>query len=217
MQQILQPQQEAFDYFKTLEWSKKKDLLSATISITDINASIHNHDFEICGFAQQQPNGMFSFEMVNKGNSKEGRTPAQCTTLVNYPVVWHTHPAVSKIYPSLVDVLKVIKYSSTHTSFIFTQFGFWRLHCPGGYAQLIIGVPQGTHENRLNVTNTDPLTLKIKGFLDEFYRKTGGGRTVTQEAVEYLTTSLNTEINGFGVRDFQIQWQPLDTEANYFL
>ena len=141
------------------------------ISLNQVELAMQ-YDYEICGYAEIEQDGKLSLYMVNRGRSKQDRDPASCDVGRSYPMIWHTHPNVSKVYPSLVDVLKVLKHSIKR-SYIFTPYGYWLLECPNKY-NWIIGVPRGYNENNMGY-NTDALTLEVKEFLDEFYRRSNRG------------------------------------------
>lgn len=181
------------------------------ISINDIYQSIMNNNFEICGYAELS-NGFWNLTIVNIGPPKVGNEPIACDTGVSYPVLWHTHPAVSKIYPSLVDIIKVIKHS-TVKSFIFTHYGYWELSCPNKYTS-VYGPPRGIPQNRWDVSNTDPVTLEINEFLTNFYNMTERGKVINNEAVSYLVNNLNQGINeGFGITGFLIEWKGMPPQG----
>ena len=102
------------------------------IKIHDIWNSIHRDDFEICGCAEQDTTGKYKLFFDARGPSKPPELRRYCQTKYNYGIVWHTHPACcqkpSKLYPSVEDLLKVIKHG-TSTSLIFCQYGVWRIDC----------------------------------------------------------------------------------------
>lgn len=43
--------------------------------------------------------------------------------------IWHTHPKVSKGYPSKEDIIKVLKNNKVEYSLIFTTWGIWVVNC----------------------------------------------------------------------------------------
>lgn len=172
------------------------------IGIEEVYQSIHRNDYEICGTADKLY-GKWMLYMTGQGESKQGRNPAECNTKQNYNVVWHTHPHVSKIYPSLADILKVLKHN-THTSFIFTKYGLWKLTCPNKYEWL-------RDENYRALISGD-----IEPVLDNFYYRTNNGKEISIDAVKYFTTMMNTGINtGYGIEDFSVEWMGM-SGLDYF-
>ena len=103
------------------------------LSIQHIWNSIQSNDFEICGCAEYDPNnGKYMLYQNGQGPSKPPADRRSCQTRHNYGIVWHTHPACceipSKLYPSVEDLLKVIKHGSS-TSLIFCLYGVWKIEC----------------------------------------------------------------------------------------
>ena len=42
--------------------------------------------------------------------------------------MWHTHPnSVKRFYPSVEDIVKILKHSSIYESFIFCKYGVWKM------------------------------------------------------------------------------------------
>jgi len=174
------------------------------ISIKDVYDSINKDNFEICGQAVQETDAHnIQLIYVNKGEEKLNRKPASCSTIVNYPMVWHTHPKVSKYYPSLVDIFKVIKHSS-NTSYIFTQYGFWHLYCPDEY-------------DGFDKLNENPLAIEVNKILDEFYYVSGTGREYNSEITYQLVDELNKTIQPH-INSFRIAWyEATDENLSYFV
>ena len=103
------------------------------LSIQDIWNSIQRDNFEICGCAELDPNnGKYALFQNGTGPPKPPAARRSCQTRYNYGIVWHTHPACceipSKLYPSVEDLLKVIKHGSS-TSLIFCLYGVWKIEC----------------------------------------------------------------------------------------
>ena len=51
-------------------------------------------------------------------------------------IIWHTHPYISKGYPSAEDIVKVLKNANILTSIIFTIWGIWQLDFSKSYPEL---------------------------------------------------------------------------------
>jgi len=99
------------------------------------------------------------------------------------PILWHNHPSTSKFYPSVEDILKVIKSRrdpevNIRVSLIFTNFGYWQL------------------ESINRVTNFDEYKHNIQRILDQLYHNTGKGRIFIPDPVTNCIVSLNMLLNG---------------------
>ena len=166
------------------------------ISIYDIynrENGLLEKNFEVCGQGIQESEAhKTQLVCIAKGSVKENMVPASCNTGQNYPVVWHTHPNVSKMYPSLVDIFKIVKHSS-HTSYIFTRYGYWLL----------------TYEDKdenFDSRLANPLVATIKADLDNFYHETGKGMQYNADAITYLVNNINAAMEEHGMAGYRIQW-----------
>jgi hypothetical protein len=122
------------------------------------------------------------FEMKNIGDeiivdaSGKNITRGSCES-ENSEYIWHTHPNISKYYPSLEDIQKVLKNKNiTIQSNIYTQYGYW-----------IIKIK---NENKLNLKIYDYSNV-ITPLLNNFYWKTEKGRAYNENEVNYLCMELN--------------------------
>lgn len=160
------------------------------IEISELYQDYLKLPFEVCGYISQQTDAhRLQLIIVAKGENKVKGQPASCSTGVNYPVVWHTHPIVTKIYPSLVDIFKVIKYPSI-TSLIFTQYGFWQLTCPTTYT-----APSDEFKDYINT------------FLDKFYFDGDGkGRQYNLNSINKLVYNINNAMKKGGITNYTISW-----------
>lgn len=142
--------------------------------------------------------------LVNRGDERVGAEPVACSTGVNYPIVWHTHPKTSKYYPSVVDIVKILKHSSK-ISYIFVPYGFWKLECPSVYSGFreMLGIKKEDYDN------ADKITQRIYFLLQNFYRATQKGKDFNKELVDGLVSQLNDQINKaprIKNNDFKITW-----------
>jgi|SRR3989304_2551058 len=77
-------------------------------------------EYEVCGYLKSS-NHYLNIYTENKGQKGE------CESRYR-KYMWHTHPSVSKAYPSATDIIKVIKNEVIITSIIFTVWGIWEIH-----------------------------------------------------------------------------------------
>jgi hypothetical protein len=97
---------------------------------------------------------------------------------VKAPIIWHTHSSVSKYYPSIEDINKVLKYPEINTSYIYTRYGYWKLDYRG--------------ENILTESEKRQISTDI---LDQFYHKTNNGREYNVDEINVLVSSINSAIS----------------------
>jgi hypothetical protein len=108
----------------------------------------------------------------------EGDRPACMYEDYSDGIIWHTHPV--KVYPSVEDVLKVIKSKNymIRVSNIFTPVGLWEL------------IP----EQRLDESSiSEEFITKLRRILDSIYFQTNNGREYSSyidRSVEMLTRFL---------------------------
>ena len=63
-----------------------------------------------------------------------------CTHSRYEPIIWHTHPNnVKRFYPSVEDIVKILKESTINESFIFCKYGLWNMVFRGTYSDRAIG------------------------------------------------------------------------------
>jgi hypothetical protein len=80
-----------------------------------------SNDYEICGNLFVKQNKCLTQEHIVVGK------PNECTFSGLSWVIFHTHPLVAKSYPSIQDVIKVVKHDVIQYSIIFTEFGIWNI------------------------------------------------------------------------------------------
>ena len=51
-----------------------------------------------------------------------------CSHVYYSKIIFHTHPNISKPYPSAEDILKIMKSFDIEYSVIFTSWGIWKLY-----------------------------------------------------------------------------------------
>ena len=85
---------------------------------------------EICGHVYNL-NGNIVLYCENVGSLKGEKMRGSCQHSKYSSVIWHTHPNISLPYPSMEDILKVIKPRNDSglisTSYIFTSIGIWSI------------------------------------------------------------------------------------------
>lgn len=149
------------------------------MTIEAIRTSIKNDNFEICGRILEGkilPGNILPENILYKdaaGPPKVEGERAFCHG-PNSQKIWHTHPHVSKYYPSFEDINSVLKHEEIQDSYIYTVFGFWHLHYTG--EKIILDKKQKEEIN-------DALTA--------FYRVTERGRSYNITGITALITEIH--------------------------
>lgn len=132
-------------------------------------------DYELCGTIEILRNKSYKYELLlhDKTLESTSSTRLSCNYEKYSNIIWHTHPHISKFFPSIEDILKVIKLRPKNIikdSYIVTGFGIWQL-------------------SSINYINIDvDIQKNIQQILDNLYRNTSRGR-------EYESNAVNTAIN----------------------
>ncbi len=147
---------------------------SKPISITEIRKSIDDDNFEICGYIDKVNR---KFIYINRGEPKKTKEKASCpfSEIKKHKYSWHTHPSISKYYPSTTDLWKNFKYNQK-TMIIFTRYGMWKIEYDGK-----------TKYNKIPQEIND----KIKKIEKFFYDNTNKGRDWNKEAVDKYKKEIN--------------------------
>jgi hypothetical protein len=117
------------------------------ISLEYIYNDLMNNNREICG---KQEDG--KFYLLSEGPLPPAKSSCQLDK--NYPIIWHTHPVSSKFYPSIQDILKVIKHS-TQISYIFTSQIIWIITCSNKWGTTPSFQKNGSVYNTLESINNN--------------------------------------------------------------
>jgi hypothetical protein len=169
------------------------------MDIENINAHLNNNNFEISG---KYENG--SFYMIHQGEPKIKGSQAS-VKIDNNLIIWHTHPSVSKYYPSVEDICKILKKHNDqeiYLSIIFTTHGIW------------------TFSNFMKTRNIDN---DLKKIIDEeintpFYEETNRGRNYNESEIQSYLSLIKELINNWGKEyDFDINFFRDNNEFQAFL
>jgi hypothetical protein len=175
--------------------TKRKQLGGGEVimSLEQIIDSINTSHAEICGYI----NGNKQFIKTNDGPEikldAQGKriSAGSCQMKQNYPKLWHTHPAISKYYPSFEDIVKVLKHQ-INISTIYTKYGYWVLKCPTQYEYF----PDAPYA----------FIPTVNKLLDNFYKQTNNGKDYNSVAIQFLTTHITTVIQNSFAKDFTLEW-----------
>jgi hypothetical protein len=163
-------------YRKTRKYRRNKKQRGGTdmiITLDNIIESITDTSQEHCGYIDRLGN----YVLTHIGPEKTETSRGTCNQ-VKAPIIWHTHSSVSKYYPSIEDINKVLKYPEINTSYIYTRYGYWKLDYRG--------------ENILTESEKRQISTDI---LDQFYHKTNNGREYNVDEINVLVSSINSAIS----------------------
>ena len=131
---------------------------------------------EVCGHLIAQEKGGY-LPYLNSVGEKD---TCQHSSYSKY--IWHTHPENSKGYPSVVDIVKVIKNRSIISkSFIFTTWGIWCV---------------SANPSHLNAKVLENIKKDLENYLADIYFATKKGKVLTNEhIVKKIINSISRKIN----------------------
>lgn len=147
-----------------------------TLSVAEIKNNGNNENFELCGRVRQ--NGQLKFFSRGKSKGSDGDEGRLSCIPPNAPTIWHTHPRISKFYPSVEDMCKVLKTTNQTTkSLIYTAVGMWTIESG---AKVWRSIPSEVYR-------------RLKGINDDLYRMSGHGRTDPgpQVLAQYMAALAN--------------------------
>jgi proteasome lid subunit RPN8/RPN11 len=169
------------------------------MDIENINTHLNNNDFEISGKYEND-----NFYMIHQGEPKlKGKRTS--VKIDNNLIIWHTHPSVSKYYPSVEDICKILKIhrnQEIYLSIIFTTYGIWAL------------------SNFMKTTNiSDDLQKVINEEINTpFYNQTNKGRTYNESEIQLYLSLIKGLINDWDQGyDFDIHFFTDTNEFQSFL
>uniref|UniRef100_A0A6C0CZR6 JAB domain-containing protein n=1 Tax=viral metagenome TaxID=1070528 RepID=A0A6C0CZR6_9ZZZZ len=100
-----------------------------TISLEKIKRYI-NYEYEFCGYIFYDVNNPDELNIIKNNTGPNVKIErGSCTYKHGYRrCIWHTHPYISKSYPSPEDLLKVLKHpDNIKISILFTAWGIWEI------------------------------------------------------------------------------------------
>jgi hypothetical protein len=149
---------------------------------------------EVCGIFNRVNIGEHIIELQNDPHEVQvgetDRSRDWCLQPIDKPFIWHTHPAVDRglrhdgthrgpaySFPSVEDILKVIKHKN-EMSFIFINQGYWVLYKSGVYPNW-----------------DDPgLRIVIEWYNGQLYKNGYQGKHLTAEQINYYVGKLNEKL-----------------------
>jgi hypothetical protein len=88
-------------------------------------------DNEVCGYFFYNESNLQEIKIIKVSDGpnilKTGRGSCDYGIWGNKRCIWHTHPMISKVYPSDEDIVKVLLNSNINISIIFSLWGIWEI------------------------------------------------------------------------------------------
>jgi hypothetical protein len=110
-----------------------------------------------------------------------------------------------KYFPSLEDIIKVLKHKKIRTSYIYTEYGYWILNnLENAVDNNVLNNLENANDNNVLVI-PEELKTSIQYHLDIFYHNTKKGRSYRKSAIDELIFLLNDTIQT-SFPQFNIEW-----------
>jgi proteasome lid subunit RPN8/RPN11 len=157
-------------------------------------------DYEVCGFLKRNRIDNY-LELDEQKNITTDLSRKNCQLKKIKRMIYHTHPLTSKSYPSVEDVLKIVKLKNKiiKVSIIFTRWGIWELHC----------------DNKSDNIPTQ-IVDKIRKQLTNIYHNQNKGRDELRSK-SLLQKSINNINDILSEYDFKMYFSEWDFENDYVL
>jgi len=154
-------------------------------------------DYEVCGFIEKHK--LNSLKVNQKENISTDTVRRNCQTRGYSQVIYHTHPNTSKFYPSVEDIMKLVKVKNKKImcSIIFTKYGIWE-------------IIRKNFEECIDEKNDDD-EEELRKILNNIYHENENGRKIKNLKGIYESIELIKEII-----DIDIHFT-LWTNSNYIL
>ena len=140
-------------------------------------------------------------ELDEQENISRDYTRNNCQTRKYKKMIYHTHPFVSKSYPSMEDILKIIKMKNKiiKVSIIFTRWGIWELNC-----------------NKKSDNIPKEIIIKVNEQLTNIYQSQNNGKCELRSK-SLLQKSINNINKILFIYDFKLYFSEWDFQNDYVL
>jgi len=187
---------------KSTSKSSSKSSSTSNSILTDelegIYAELEDRDDEVCGFLKSNKKDNY-LELDEQENISTDYTRNNCQTRRYKKLIYHTHPFVSKSYPSMEDIFKIIKNKIIKVSIIFTRWGIWELHC-----------------NKKSNNIPKDIIIKVNEQLTNIYQSQNNGRGELRSK-SLLQKSINNINKILFIYDFKLYFSEWDFQNDYVL
>ena len=163
----------------------------ARYNLLDINK-------EICGFIEKSGSKL-KLVKNSEGPEIDDDGNGSCIHSRNERIMWHTHPNnVKRFYPSVEDVVKILKHSSIYESFIFCKYGVWKMVFLYKYNMTEIG---DITSIKLSQASAEPYKTTIGYLINSLNKKLDAATdgNYDRSAITDYCNSLNSKIRKFKI------------------
>lgn len=163
----------------------------ARYNLLDINK-------EICGFIEKSGSKL-KLVKNSEGPEIDDDGNGSCIHSRNERIMWHTHPnTVKRFYPSVEDVVKILKHSSIYESFIFCKYGVWKMVFLYKYNMTEIG---DITSIKLSQASAEPYKTTIGYLINSLNKKLDAATdgNYDRSAITDYCNSLNSKIRKFKI------------------
>jgi hypothetical protein len=113
-------------------------MFAAICYIDKYKNMVTNEDDEFCGVLIYNKNNNCyedEYKPIRGKTVMINNKPVKNCQIPKYEdIIWHSHPIVSKSYPSGIDIYKLIEHNSIKISIIFTNWGVWQIRYKNYYS-----------------------------------------------------------------------------------
>ena len=184
----------------TTSSSSSSSKLISIDELEGIYAELQDRDDEVCGFLKSNRSDNY-LELDEQENISKDYTRNSCQTKKYKRMIYHTHPFVSKSYPSIEDIFKIVKLKNKiiKVSIIFTTWGIWELQC----------------DKKIDKISKEIIN-KVDKQLDNIYFTQNNGRGELRSK-SLLQKSINNINDILSEYDFKMYFSDWDFENDYRL
>jgi hypothetical protein len=155
--------------------------------LISLKEMVDNFDVEVCGVLNTVGDVNLEISTQSRGQNLENRN--MCIHTRYSEIIFHTHNHSAKSYPSMEDVIKVVKHDLIQSSVIFTSWGIWSLSCVR------------------KIRHPDEELIQLVGrAIDKFYFATKNGREYNREAVRSLVDAFVRKFYRIGLEMTFEEW-----------
>jgi hypothetical protein len=152
---------------------------------------IANAGVEVCGNFTISSNRELKVGHYFVGKDLVDR--GMCKILRNTPFIYHTHHKDVKAYPSVEDVLTVLKQKNKiiNKSIVFTSWGIWELSC-------------GEH---IEESKYEKVEKVLRFYLDQIYFETNKGMDLAYDKVKDILKRLMSKLKALHLIIILTPWK----------
>jgi len=152
---------------------------------------------ECCGILTKVSNN-FKLILNGIGDEIDASGDGVCSHSSYANIIWHTHPdSVKRYYPSIEDVVKILKHSEITESYIFCKYGVWNMTYTGQQTNEKIGNIEAIKTSQAQAN----LYKRTSGYIINYYnfkldKAVAPGNIYDSAAITTYCDKLSQKISG---------------------